>query len=74
LGLAIAPNGNIITVNGGDGHMVELTSSGTQLSARFVDVSHSKNGNGTLFGLAIAPGGDGVYYVDDGNNTLNLRH
>ncbi len=73
LGLAIAPNGDIITVNGGDGHMVELTPGGTQLSARFVDVSHSKNGSGTLFGLAVAPGGTGVFYVDDGNNTLNLR-
>jgi hypothetical protein len=74
LGLAIAPNGDIITVNGGNGHMVELTATGVQLSARFVDVSHSKNGSGTLFGLAIAPNAAGVYYVDDGNNTLNLRH
>lgn len=74
LGLAIAPNGEIITVNGGNGHMVELTASGVQLSARFVDVSHSKNGNGTLFGLVIAPNAAGVYYVDDGNNTLNLLH
>ncbi len=74
LGLAIAPNGNIITVNGGNGHMVEFTPGGIQLSARFVDVSHSKNGSGTLFGLAIAPNATGVYYVDDGNNTLNLLH
>ncbi len=74
LGLAIAPNGDLITVNGGNGHMVELTPNGVQLSARFVDVSHSKNGAGTLFGLAIAPSGAGVYYVDDGNNTLNLLH
>jgi len=27
-------------------------------------------GNGALFGLAVAPGGTGVYFVDD--NTLNL--
>lgn len=74
LGLAIAPNGDIVTVNGGNGHMVALTTSGTQLSARFVDVSHIKGGAGDLFGLAIAPGGLGVYYVDDGNNTLNLLH
>jgi hypothetical protein len=31
-------------------------------------------GAGTLFGLAIAPGGEGIYFVDDGNNTLNLLH
>jgi hypothetical protein len=29
-------------------------------------------GAGTLFGLAVAPGGNGVYFVNDGNNTLNL--
>jgi|SRR5579872_5794025 len=74
LGLAIAPNGDIVTVNAGNGHMVEIAPNGAQLSARFVDVSHSKNGAGTLFGLAIGPGGFGVYYVDDGNNTLNLLH
>jgi hypothetical protein len=74
LGLVIAPNGDIVTVNAGNGHMVGLTNTGVQLSARFVDVSHSKKGAGTLFGLAIAPGGSGVYYVDDGNNTLNLLH
>jgi hypothetical protein len=32
------------------------------------------NGNGTLFGLAVTPEGSGVYFVDDGNNTLNLLH
>ena len=74
LGLVIAPDGHLITVNGGNGHIVELTRSGTQMSARFVDLSHSKNGAGTLFGLAIAPDGRGVYFVDDGNNTLNLFH
>jgi hypothetical protein len=29
-------------------------------------------GAGTLFGLAVAPNGSGVYFVDDGNNTLNI--
>jgi hypothetical protein len=72
LGLAIAPNGNILTVNGGDGLIVETTPTGKQAGARFVDVSHSRNGAGTLFGLAIAPNGSGVYFVDDGNNTLNI--
>ena len=74
LGLAIAPNGDIITVNAADGLMVETTPDGQQDNVRFVDVSHSKNGAGTLFGLAIAPTNDGVYFVDDGNNTLNILH
>ena len=29
---------------------------------------------GALFGLAVARGGSGVYYVDDAANTLNLLH
>jgi hypothetical protein len=59
LGLAIAPNGDILTVNAGNGLLVETTLDGKQRGARFVDVSHSKNGAGTLFGLAIASGGNG---------------
>jgi hypothetical protein len=72
LGLAIAPNGNILTVNAGNGLMSETTRRGTPAGARFVDVSHSRNGAGTLFGLAVAPNGAGVYFVNDGNNTLNI--
>jgi hypothetical protein len=74
LGLAIAPNGDIITVNAGTALMVETTPDGKRAGVRFVDVSHSRNGAGTLFGLAIAPNGSGVYFVDDGNNTLNILH
>jgi hypothetical protein len=72
LGLALAPNGNILTVNGGDGNMVETTTGGRQVAVKDVDVS--KQGAGTLFGLAVAPKHNGVYFVDDGNNTLNLLH
>jgi len=72
LGLAIAPNGNILTVNAADGLMVETTPGGRQVGARFVDVSHIRNGAGNLFGLAVAPDGSGVYFVDDGNNTFNI--
>jgi hypothetical protein len=31
-------------------------------------------GGGALFGLAIAPAGSGVYFVDDSVNTLVLLH
>jgi hypothetical protein len=31
-----------------------------------------KRGAGSLFGLAIAPGGTGIYFVDDGTNSLRL--
>lgn len=71
LGLAIAPGGDILTVNGNDGNIVETTPSGSQIAVKTLD---SAFGAGTLFGLAIAPGGSGVIFVDDGFNTLNLLH
>ena len=38
------------------------------------NIDTTGTGGGTLFGLAIAPNGNGVYFVNDGNNTLNLLH
>ena len=75
LGLAIAPGGDILEVNGSDGNLVELTPGGTQIAVKMLDTSPvppGLNGNGTLFGLVPAPGGAGVYFVDDGTNTLNI--
>jgi len=72
LGLAIAPGGDVLTVNGGDGRIVETTPHGHQVAARFLDSSGSPPGAGALFGLAVAPHGAGLYYVDDAVNTLRL--
>jgi plastocyanin len=72
LGLAIAPNGDILTVNGNDGNIVETTPRGTQIDHKLLDASGSPPGAGCLFGLAIVPAGKGVYYVDDCTNTLNV--
>jgi hypothetical protein len=72
LGLAIAPNGDILTVNSNDGNMVETTPTGMQAAVKAVDVTGT--GAGTLFGLAIRPHAAGVYFVNDGNNTLDLLH
>jgi plastocyanin len=69
LGMVLAPNGDIITTNGGDGNMVETTPEGRQVAVQTAD---TKTGAGSLFGLAIAPSGHGIYYVDDGENTVNL--
>jgi hypothetical protein len=74
LGLVLAPNGNVLTVNGGDGRIVETTQGGMQVASRFLDKSGSPPGAGALFGLAVAPFGTGVYYVDDAVNTLRLLH
>ncbi|HEY3865706.1 MAG TPA: hypothetical protein VGL54_06435 [Solirubrobacteraceae bacterium] len=71
LGMVLAPNGNIITSNGGDGNMVETTPAGQQVAVQTAD---KKTGAGALFGLAIAPEGNGIYFVDDGENTLKLLH
>src|SRR5215469_655494 len=72
LGLVVALDGDILTVNAGDGNMVETTPKGVQASVKAVDVSGM--GGGTLFGLALVPSGEGVYYVDDGNNTFDRLH
>jgi hypothetical protein len=74
LGLAIAPNGNILTVNGNDGEITETTPAGQQVNWIFLDSTGSPQGAGTLFGLAVQPGHKGIYFVDDGENQLNLFH
>ncbi|HUD39177.1 MAG TPA: hypothetical protein VMR14_19920 [Streptosporangiaceae bacterium] len=74
LGLAIAPNGDILTVNGGDGQIVETTSFGTQVAQFSLDTTGSPPGAGALFGLAVAPCDGGVYFVDDNTNTLDLLY
>ncbi|MFY9890113.1 MAG: hypothetical protein WAK71_17490 [Streptosporangiaceae bacterium] len=74
LGLAIAPDGHVLTVNGGNGKVVETTPGGVQIAWRYLDTSGSPKGAGALFGLAVRPGLRGVYYVDDAVNTLRLLH
>ena len=74
LGLIIAPDGDVLTVNAGNGGIVETTPGGVQVATRQLDSSGTPPGAGALFGLAVAPGGRGVYYVDDATNTLRLLH
>ncbi|MFF2852463.1 hypothetical protein ACFVT5_40110 [Streptomyces sp. NPDC058001] len=72
LGLAIAPNGHILTVNGGDGNIVETTPRGRQVAYRQLDKSGDPPGAGALFGLAVDLDRDAVYFVDDATNSLNI--
>jgi hypothetical protein len=72
LGLATAPNGDLVAVNSLDGNIVEVTPGGEQFSATANPIS--PGGAGSLFGLAVAPGGTGIYFVDDSENQLNLFH
>jgi hypothetical protein len=73
LGLAIAPDGDILTANGFDGFLVRTTPHGLQVSKHLLDSSGSPPGAGALFGLAVVPG-RGLYFVDDATNTLDLFH
>jgi len=70
LGLAIAPNGDILTVNSGNGDIVETTPAGKQVADETIDLSTPGGAGGDLFGLAVSLDGNAVYYVNDGNNML----
>ena len=69
LGMTLAPNGDVLTVNAGDGNIVETTPAGNQISTVQIDPAGL---GGDLFGLTIAPDAQGVLFVDDGDNTLKL--
>ena len=74
LGVTVAPGGDILTVNSLNGNLVEITPAGRQVAVKTLDTSGSPAGAGALFGLAVAPHGNGVYFVDDATNTLDLLH
>ena len=73
LGLVVTPGGTVLTVNSSDGFITEISPHGAQLAKKQLDNTGSPPGAGTLFGLAFDPAA-GVYFVDDGSNTLNLLH
>ncbi|WP_236654538.1 hypothetical protein [Streptacidiphilus anmyonensis] len=54
LGLAISPREDVLTVNAGDGNIVETTPHGDQIAWRQLDASGTPPGAGALFGLAVS--------------------
>ena len=66
LGMTLAPNGDLIVVNGNNGNAVEVTPAGRQLTTKTL----VKNGAGDLFGIVTTP--DGILAVNDGTNALEL--
>jgi hypothetical protein len=75
LGLALAPNHNLVTANGNDGNLVEINpgSGKKQVAVKLVDnTGGPPPGAGALFGLFVTA--DGVYFVDDASNTFDLLH
>jgi hypothetical protein len=74
LGLVVAPNGNILTVNGDDGYITEITPFGHQIAKKLLDnTGGPPPGNGALFGVILDPE-VGIVFVDDASNTLNVLH
>ena len=73
LGLTLSVNGTILTVNGNDGFLVETNSKGVQIFTTLLDNTGNPPGAGALFGLTDVPG-QGMYFVDDASNSLNLFH
>jgi len=65
LGMAIAPNGNLVVVNGNDGNAVEITPAGKQVATKTL----IKNGAGDLFGIITTP--TGLIIANDGINALD---
>lgn len=70
LGLALAPNGDLLTVNAGDNNLVELTRAGKVAAVRNLDMVDAQGG--ALFGLAATAHPKAVYFVNDATNTLNV--
>ncbi|MEV7024201.1 hypothetical protein [Kitasatospora sp. NPDC093558] len=74
LGMAITPRGDILTVNGGDGNIVETTPAGRQVATKTINSEGTPPGAGALFGLALDLDNDAVYFVNDADNVLDVLH
>jgi hypothetical protein len=66
LGMTLAPNGDLIVVNGNNGNAVEITPAGKQLATKTL----VKNGAGDLFGIITTQAGNGILVGNDGTNAL----
>ena len=67
LGMVIAPNGDLVVVNGNNGNAVEISPAGQQVATKTL----IKNGAGDLFGIIMAQAGDGLIIANDGTNALD---
>jgi hypothetical protein len=67
LGMTLAPNGDLVVVNGNNGNAVEITPAGRQLTTKTL----IKNGAGDLFGIITTQAGDGLLVANDGTNAID---
>ena len=65
LGMTIAPNGDLVVVNGNNGNAVEITPAGKQILTKTL----IKNGAGDLFGIITTQ--QGLLIGNDGTNALD---
>ncbi len=65
LGMTMAPNGDLVVVNGNNGNAVEITAAGKQLGTKTL----IKNGAGDLFGIITTQ--TGLIIANDGTNALD---
>jgi hypothetical protein len=68
LGMKLVPNGDIVMVNGSNGRAIEFTEQGRPVAAKTL----IKGGAGDLFGIALDAEGNGLEFVDDGTNALDV--
>ena len=68
LGLTLAPNDDLIAVNGSNGNAVGITPSGRQTAK----VRLVRRGAGPVFGVTPQAGGHGLLFVNGGVNALDL--
>ena len=66
--MTLAPNGDLVVVNGNNGNAVEITPAGRQLATKTL----VKDGAGDLFGIVTTRAGDGMIVVNDGTNAVDL--
>jgi len=74
LGLALAPDGDLLAANAVNGKIVEITPAGQQVGEYYADDDSGQDppGNGDLFDVAVDQAGTGVLFVNDGTNILEL--
>jgi glucose/arabinose dehydrogenase len=67
LGMTVAPNGDVIVMNGNDGNAVEITPQGRQIAK----LTLVKDGAGALFGVAVTSDGQ-LVFVNDASNAVDV--
>jgi hypothetical protein len=76
LGMALAPDGDLLVANATNGKIVEVAQGGKQVGEYYADddIGQEPPGNGDLFDVAVNQAGNGILFVNDGTNTLELLH